>query len=83
MPHVYTTPSSPDAARCWVPCVDILWETCTWDLEFIVPRSLEQHDALSEEEEEEEEDSMEEYPTVVICSGELVEQVRFLCVYVN
>ena len=52
-----------------------------WDLEFIVPRSLEQHDALSEEEEEE--DSMEDYPTVVICSGELVEQVRFLCVYVN
>ena len=36
-----------------------------------------------EEGEEEEEDSMEDYPTVVICSGELVEQVRFLCVYVN
>ncbi|KAI0718881.1 hypothetical protein C8T65DRAFT_569811 [Cerioporus squamosus] len=74
VPHVYTTPSSPDAARCWVPCVDNLWEKCTWDFEFVVPRSLEQHDALSDEEEEEE-DSPEEYPTVVICSGELVEQI--------
>ncbi|RDX51973.1 hypothetical protein OH76DRAFT_1400878 [Lentinus brumalis] len=73
VPHVYTTPSSPDAARCWVPCVDNLWEKCTWDFEFVVPRSLEQHDALSDEEEEE--DSTEEYPTVVICSGELVEQI--------
>ncbi|PIL31521.1 hypothetical protein GSI_06223 [Ganoderma sinense ZZ0214-1] len=72
VPHVFTTPSSPDAARCWVPCVDNLWEKCTWDFEFVVPRSLEQQDTLSDDEDE---DSDSEYPTVVICSGELVEQV--------
>ncbi|TBU50053.1 hypothetical protein BD309DRAFT_996445 [Dichomitus squalens] len=72
VPHVYTTPSSPDAARCWVPCVDNLWEKCTWDFEFIVPRSLEQQDVLSEDEDD---TADSEYPTVVICSGELVEQV--------
>ncbi|KAI9057062.1 hypothetical protein FKP32DRAFT_1598551 [Trametes sanguinea] len=73
VPHVYTTPSSPDAARCWVPCIDNLWEKCAWDFEFVVPRSLEQHDPASDDEDEPEEG--DEYPTVVICSGELVEQV--------
>ncbi|KAL4251521.1 Transcription initiation factor TFIID subunit 2 [Abortiporus biennis] len=73
VPHMYTTPSSPDAARCWVPCIDNLWEKCTWEFEFVVPRHLEQHDALSDDEDE---DSQEvDYPTVVVCSGELVEQV--------
>ena len=58
-----------------MPCVDNLWEKCTWDFEFIVPRSLEQQDALSDDEDE---DPDSEYPTVVICSGELVEQVRLV-----
>ncbi|KAI0375461.1 hypothetical protein BV20DRAFT_960622 [Pilatotrama ljubarskyi] len=73
VPHVFTTPSSPDAARCWVPCIDNLWEKCAWDFEFVVPRSLEQHDALSDDEDDPQE--ADEYPTVVVCSGELVEQV--------
>ncbi|KAI0660528.1 hypothetical protein C8Q70DRAFT_976084 [Cubamyces menziesii] len=73
VPHVFTTPSSPDAARCWVPCIDNLWEKCAWDFEFVVPRSLEQHDPASDDEDEPEES--DDYPTVVICSGELVEQV--------
>ncbi|KAI0323074.1 hypothetical protein OF83DRAFT_1234654 [Amylostereum chailletii] len=74
VPHVYTTPSSPDAARCWVPCVDNMWERCTWDFEFIVPRYLEDRgeDRGSDDEDDEEQ---EEHPTVVVCSGELVEQV--------
>ncbi|KAI1781799.1 hypothetical protein LXA43DRAFT_607179 [Ganoderma leucocontextum] len=45
----------------------------TWDFEFIVPRSLKQQDALSGDEDEH---PHREYPAVVICSGELVEQVH-------
>ncbi|OBZ68561.1 Transcription initiation factor TFIID subunit 2 [Grifola frondosa] len=72
VPHVYTTPSSPDAARCWVPCIDNFFEKCTWEFEFVVPRYLEQRDAVSEDDDEPREG---ENPTVVVCSGELVEQV--------
>ncbi|KAI5120798.1 hypothetical protein M0805_002425 [Coniferiporia weirii] len=71
VPHAYTTPSSPDAARCWVPCLDSLWEKCTWEFEFIVPRSLEDS---SEEMDVDGEDASSN-PTVVICSGELVEKI--------
>ncbi|KAI0639863.1 hypothetical protein C8Q77DRAFT_1083269 [Trametes polyzona] len=73
VPHVFTIPSSPDASRCWVPCIDNLWEKCAWDFEFVVPRSLEQHEPTSDDEDEAAE--TDEYPTVVVCSGELVEQV--------
>lgn len=76
VPHVFTTPSSPDTARCWVPCVDNLWEKCTWDFEFTVPRSLEQQDSLSDDEDE---GAQTDYPTIVVCSGELVEQVCLDC----
>ncbi|KAJ7897366.1 hypothetical protein B0H14DRAFT_2677986 [Mycena olivaceomarginata] len=68
VPHAYTTPSSPDAARCWVPCIDNLWEKCTWEFEFVVPRYLEE---ISVEDDEPTDAS----PTLVVCSGELVEQV--------
>ncbi|KAJ8084704.1 hypothetical protein PM082_003480 [Marasmius tenuissimus] len=68
VPHAYTTPSCPDAARCWVPCVDNLWEKCTWEFEFVVPRYLEERDT-------DEDDTSELSPTIVVCSGELVEQV--------
>ncbi|OCH90063.1 hypothetical protein OBBRIDRAFT_793679 [Obba rivulosa] len=71
VPHVYATPSSPDAARCWVPCVDNLWEKCTWEFEFVVPRYLEQGNELEDEDYGHE----DENPTVVVCSGELIEQV--------
>ncbi|KAK7465278.1 hypothetical protein VKT23_005257 [Stygiomarasmius scandens] len=68
-PHVYTTPASPDSARCWVPCVDNLWEKCTWEFEFIVPRYLEERQSLAEDEPD------DAIPTVVVCSGDLVEQI--------
>ncbi|KAK7063812.1 transcription initiation factor TFIID subunit 2 [Favolaschia claudopus] len=68
VPHAYTTPSSPDAARCWVPCVDNLWEKCTWEFEFVVPRYLEEISA-------EDDEPTDASPTLVVCSGELVEQV--------
>ncbi|KAJ4485637.1 hypothetical protein J3R30DRAFT_3440949 [Lentinula aciculospora] len=69
VPHAYTTPSCPDAARCWVPCIDNFWEKCTWEFEFVVPRYLEERDPSQED------DSSDAVPTVVVCSGELVEQV--------
>lgn len=40
VPHLYTRPKGPNSARCWVPCVDTLWDRCTWELEFVVPRRL-------------------------------------------
>lgn len=45
-----------------------LVSTMAWDLEFVVPRSPEQHDAISDDEDEAVEN--DEYPTVVVCSGE-------------
>jgi len=50
-----------------VPCIDTYSDKCTWEFEFIVPRYLE---------EESDEDYGEMLPTRVICSGELVEQVK-------
>ena len=75
MPHAYTSPSSPDAARCWVPCVDSIWDKCTWEFEFVVPRYLEERD-MARSEEEEADDAHDAIPTIVVCSGDLVEQVR-------
>ncbi|KAG8886099.1 hypothetical protein FRB98_001473 [Tulasnella sp. 332] len=69
VPHVYTTPSSPDAARCWVPCIDNLWERCTWDLQFVVPRFL---DGRMEGDGPDIGADEGNYPTVVVASGELV-----------
>ncbi|WFD29826.1 hypothetical protein MSPP1_000839 [Malassezia sp. CBS 17886] len=62
VPHMYTRALGPGSARCWVPCVDTLWDRCTWELEFIVPRVLEgaDGDAMAAE-------------VYVVCSGELVE----------
>ncbi|OJA15957.1 TAF2 protein [Rhizopogon vesiculosus] len=74
VPHAYTTPSSPDAARCWVPCIDNLWEKCTWEFEFVVPRYLEEPDPSHRGETGDFEETQESTPTVVVCSGDLVEQ---------
>jgi len=63
VPHAYLAPSCPDWARCWVPCVDSLWERCTWELEFVVPRRF---GGAGED------DSSE---VLVACTGDLVEQV--------
>ncbi|KAH9486347.1 Transcription initiation factor TFIID subunit 2 [Psilocybe cubensis] len=70
VPHAYTSPTSPDSARCWVPCLDNLWEKCTWEFEFVVPRYLEERDLQNDDDE-----LSEASPTIVVCSGELVEQV--------
>ncbi|KAF9055881.1 hypothetical protein BJ165DRAFT_1336062, partial [Panaeolus papilionaceus] len=70
VPHAYTTPSSPDAARCWVPCLDNLWEKCTWEFEFVVPRFLEEREVNGDDD-----DFNDATPTLVVCSGEFVEQI--------
>jgi transcription initiation factor TFIID subunit 2 len=75
VPHAYTTPSSPDAARCWVPCIDNLWEKCTWEFEFVVARYLEERDQTVHDSDDDLDDALDLSPTVVVCSGELVEQV--------
>jgi len=79
VPHAYTTPSSPDAARCWVPCIDNLWERCTWEFEFVVPRYLEEPDPSHRGENGDFEETQESTPTVVVCSGDLVEQACGTC----
>ncbi len=53
--------------------MDNLWEKCTWEFEFVVPRYLEQQEESPEDEDEPPDGDC---PTVVVCSGELVEQVR-------
>ena len=50
--------------------MDNLWEKCTWEFEFVVPRYLEERDIRHDEDE-----ANDAIPTVVVCSGDLVEQV--------
>ena len=49
-----------------------------WDFEFVVPRYLEQQDETPGDDEDDEEQLHSDYPTVVVCSGDLLEQVRHL-----
>lgn len=55
-----------------MPCLDNLWEKCTWEFEFIVPKSLEETSDNVDADNEEASGS----PTIVVCSGELVEKVK-------
>ncbi|WFD36850.1 hypothetical protein MCUN1_003740 [Malassezia cuniculi] len=59
VPHLYTRHTGPGSARCWVPCVDTLWDRCTWELEFVVPRHLASDGG--------------DVPLIMVCSGELME----------
>ncbi|KAI6112477.1 hypothetical protein EDD16DRAFT_1167057 [Pisolithus croceorrhizus] len=75
VPHAFTTSSSPDAARCWVPCIDNPWEKCTWEFEFVVPRYLEEADPVQQSDDGDFGEPNGSIPTVVVCTGDLVEQV--------
>lgn len=90
VPHIYTTPTTPDAARCWIPCVDNLWERCTWELDFIVPRRWVDDPLHGRKRKQkgkergrpsgvgggnEDRGDGEGRPVVVVCSGDLVEHV--------
>lgn len=62
-----------------MPCIDSLWEKCTWEFEFVVPKFLHQEaedvDGMDVDEQDDGAESAE-HPVVVICSGDLTEQVR-------
>ncbi|WFC96745.1 hypothetical protein MBRA1_003407 [Malassezia brasiliensis] len=80
VPHLYTRPTGPDSARHWVPCVDTLWDRCTWELEFVVPRRLDTADDVPAPEADADADADAEdadapcgTEVVVVCSGELTE----------
>lgn len=83
-PHIYTSPTSPDAARCWIPCVDNLWERCTWELDFIVPRRwVEDSSSLVMTSKRRKGKGRARvqaveggFPITVAASGELIEHVR-------
>ena len=75
---MYTSPSSPDSARCWVPCIDNIWERCTWEFEFVVPKYLEEQEFDPTSMDFDGDDGSADagrHPTLVVCSGDLVEQV--------
>lgn len=69
IPHMFLSPTTYNSARVWTPCIDSLFERCTWELEFIVPRYLEGGEPV---------DGEEGYPVMVVSSGELMEQVGVL-----
>ncbi|KAB5593213.1 Transcription initiation factor TFIID subunit 2 [Ceratobasidium theobromae] len=78
VPHVFTSPVSPDAARCWVPCLDNIWERSTWELVLIAPHSLERPPTLRSDAmlvDQQPPDPEPEFPVVAVCSAELVQVI--------
>ena len=59
--------------------MDNLWEKCTWEFEFIVPKYLEEDADAMDVDGEEGGGDTGLHPVVVVCSGELVEKVRINC----
>ncbi|KAI8096760.1 uncharacterized protein BX664DRAFT_65711 [Halteromyces radiatus] len=69
--HLYTVNQPlPGATRAWLPCIDRIAERCTWDMEFVVPRRMGGNIMDMDTDTTYDEDA-----TVVVCSGEVVEQV--------
>lgn len=72
--HLYVSPTCPDFARCWVPCVDSLWERNTWELDFIVPSTLADESTGAEGQESSAAAASQE--VVVVCTGDLMGKAR-------
>ncbi|KAG1450870.1 hypothetical protein G6F46_007102 [Rhizopus delemar] len=71
--HMYTVNQPlPGSTRSWLPCVDRMSERCTWDMEFIVPRK---ENGISIPEYDGEGSFDEENGMMVVCSGDVIEQV--------
>ncbi|KAL1919293.1 uncharacterized protein VTP21DRAFT_1986 [Calcarisporiella thermophila] len=69
-PHVYTTNQPfPGGVRLWLPCVDNIYEKCTWQMAFVVPKELSRLKSGVATEEP------ERRAALVACSGALVEQI--------
>ncbi|KEP50373.1 transcription initiation factor TFIID subunit 2 [Rhizoctonia solani 123E] len=78
VPHVFTSPSTSDAARCWVPCLDNLWERSTWELVLIAPHSLERqssHASDAMQLDQPPPDPEPEFPVVAVASAELTQVI--------
>ncbi|KAG2226887.1 hypothetical protein INT45_010166, partial [Circinella minor] len=70
--HLYTINQPlPGATRSWLPCIDRIHDRCTWDMDFIVPNKL----GSLPNSKNGEDMTDDEYPSMVVCSGEMVEQV--------
>ena len=63
----------PGATRSWLPCIDRIHDRCTWDMDFIVPNKL----GSLPNSKNGEDMTDDEYPSMVVCSGEMVEQVNY------
>jgi len=61
-------------ARLWLPCIDKLQERCTWEMEYIVAKTVRPQmlDNSFLEDDDEDDDEAE---LTVVSSGELVEQI--------
>ncbi|TPX68903.1 hypothetical protein SpCBS45565_g02812 [Spizellomyces sp. 'palustris'] len=80
-PQLYSN-NQTSSARLWIPCIDRYQERCTWDIQCVTPRTL--RDALPEtfgpggvgdEIDEETGQRLGDREMLVLCSGELDEQV--------
>ncbi|KAI9278501.1 hypothetical protein BDA99DRAFT_8605 [Phascolomyces articulosus] len=70
--HLYTINQPlPGATRSWLPCIDRIHDRCTWDMDFIVPNKLGSLPNAKNGEDL----TDDEYPSMVVCSGDMVEQV--------
>lgn len=89
-PHAYTTHSPVPGSTCAIfPCIDDVHERCTWDLEITVPRTLgdlrraakvdgDNSDIVMTDAAEfgsEEMDEFSDLDLVVVCSGDLQDEV--------
>jgi len=72
-PHMYTY-NQCGFARLWLPCIDKLQERCTWEMEYIVAKTVRpqmlDNSFLDEDDEDDDEAEL-----TVVSSGELVEQI--------
>jgi hypothetical protein len=70
-----------------VPCLDSPWDKSTWEFEFVVTKRLEEKDQERARKQNldtlDDELPEDEYPTVVVCSGDLVEQVRLIPIFLS
>ena len=83
-PHAYTTKSPVPGAACTLfPCIDDMHEKCTWELAITVPRTLGDIQRAArafnglpyEEEQVGEEDEDSEKDMVVVCTGDMIDEV--------
>ncbi|OUM63817.1 hypothetical protein PIROE2DRAFT_29498, partial [Piromyces sp. E2] len=72
-PHMYTY-NQCGFTRLWLPCIDKLQERCTWEMEYIVAKTVRPQmlDNSSYVDDDEDDDEAE---LTVVSSGELVEQI--------